>query len=76
MADNISIFEQLKADNPFASLSSPLPWGNDTPDLVQLNAEVSSEIEQLIREKRRQPSLPLAGLIFGEAGMGKTHMLT
>ena len=76
MTDNISIFEQLKANNPFASSSSPFPWENKTPDLSQLNSAVSAEIEQLIREKRRQPSLPLAGLIFGDAGMGKTHMLT
>lgn len=76
MADNISIFEQLKADNPFLSSSSPLPWENNTPDLLQLNSAVSTEIEQLVREKRREPSLPLAGLIFGGPGTGKTHMLT
>ena len=75
MSDNISIFEQLKANNPFVSSASPLPWNNNTPDLLQLNSSVSAEIEQLIREKRRQPSLPLSGLIFGGAGMGKTHML-
>ena len=75
MADNISIFEQLKADNPFASSASPLPWENNTPDVLQLNSVVSAEIEQLIRNKRLQPSLPLSGLIFGGAGMGKTHML-
>lgn len=75
MTDNLSIFEQLKADNPFMSSMSPLPWENKSPDLVQLNNSVSENIEQLIREKRRQPSLPLSGLIFGEAGMGKTHMI-
>ncbi len=75
MADNISILEQLKADNPFMSSSSPLPWENNAPDLIQLNSAVSAEIEQLIRHKRREPSLPLAGLIFGGPGTGKTHML-
>lgn len=76
MADNNSILEQLKADNPFMSLASPLPWENNTPDLLQLNGAVSTEIEQIIRNKRRDPSLPLAGLIFGIGGTGKTHMLT
>ena len=70
------IFDQLTADNPFISSSSPLPFENKSPDLAQLNNEVSEEIEKLIMTKRRNPSLPLAGLIFGEAGLGKTHMLS
>ena len=74
MSDNI--LGQLRADNPFAFSSSPLPWENTTPDLQQLNRSTSESIEQLIRYKRREPHVPLAGLIFGAAGMGKTHMLT
>ena len=70
------IFEQLNADNPFISSSDPLPWDNNSPDLSQLNSEVSAEIEQLILAKRREPSLPITGLIFGEAGLGKTHILS
>ena len=76
MADNNVIFEQLKADNPFVSFASPLPWENNNPDLLQLNSEVSAEIEQIIMEKRRNPALPLSGLIFGGEGIGKTHMLS
>ena len=69
MEDNTLIFEQLNADNPFISSSAPLPWENMSPDLSQLNSEVSADIEQLILAKRRDPSLPLVGLIFGEAGL-------
>ena len=76
MADNTSIHEQLKAGNPFLSVASPLPWANKTPDVSQLYSSISADIEQLIRDKRREPSLPLSGLIFGGQGMGKTHMLT
>ena len=76
MADNNLIFDQLTANNPFVSFASPLPWENDNPDLQQLNSDVSAEIERLIMEKRRNPSLPLSGLIFGAAGVGKTHMLS
>lgn len=76
MTDNISIRDQLKADNPFLSVASPLPWENKIPDTSQLNSATSDDIEQLIRDKRREPSLPLSGLIFGGQGMGKTHMLT
>ena len=75
MTDN-EILELLRKSNPFMSSASPLPYENKNPDLSQLSREVSDEIEQLMREKRRQPGLPLAGLILGEAGSGKTHMLT
>ena len=76
MSDNASILQQLRENNPFASSSSPLPWGNINPDISQLNRNASEEIEQLIRHKRREPATPLAGLILGEQGIGKTHMLT
>ena len=76
MLYNNSIIEQLKANNPFLSIASPLPWENNMPDISQLNSDVSANIEQLIRNKRREPSEPLSGLIFGGQGMGKTHMLT
>ncbi|MBQ7068108.1 MAG: ATP-binding protein, partial [Synergistaceae bacterium] len=75
MTDN-EIIEQLKEHNPFLSGASPLPWGNSNPDLQQLSRETSEEIEQLMRTKRREPALPLAGLILGTPGSGKTHMLT
>ncbi len=75
MSDNNSILSQLLENNPFASTVSPLPFENSNPDLEQLNRAASEEIEQLIRYKRREPSVPLAGLIFGETGCGKTHML-
>ena len=76
MPDNISILQRLRENNPFASHASPLPWNNNNPDLQNLNRDTSEEIEQLIRQKRREPTVPLAGLILGEAGSGKTHMLS
>ena len=76
MSDNKSILEQLRQNNPFASSCSPMPFENTTPDIAQLNRDASEEIEQLIRQKRREPNVPLAGLIFGAAGIGKTHMMT
>lgn len=76
MKDNESILERLREKNPFTSQTSPLPWDNTTPDLQQLNRNTSEEIEQLLRHKRREPSTPLAGLIIGDTGSGKTHMLT
>lgn len=66
----------LREKNPFVSSVSPLPWDNINPDLAQLNRSAYEEIEQLIRHKRRMPNLPLAGLVLGKAGAGKTHMLS
>lgn len=76
MSDNVSISSKLRENNPFSSPASPLPWNNKNPDLQNLNRETSDEIEQLIRKKRIEPAVPLGGLILGEAGAGKTHMLT
>lgn len=75
MTSSGNIQEQLRAKNPFTSSVSPAPWNNATPDLESLNREATQEIEQLIRDKRRDPSAPRAGLILGVAGVGKTHML-
>ncbi|MBR1672098.1 MAG: ATP-binding protein [Fretibacterium sp.] len=75
MAGSGDIQKQLRAKNPFASSVSPAPWSNANPDLESLNREATNEIEQLIRDKRREPSVPRAGLILGMAGAGKTHML-
>lgn len=72
--NNELIHAKLKENNPFISSASPLPFDNKNPDLQQLNRHATQEIEQLVLYKRRQPSLPLAGLILGEAGSGKTHM--
>ncbi|MBR4196842.1 MAG: hypothetical protein IKQ95_09055 [Synergistaceae bacterium] len=71
-----SILQRLRENNPFSSPASPLPWNNMNPDLQNLNRETSDEIEQLIRQKRLNPAVPLGGLVLGEAGSGKTHMLT
>ena len=76
MTDKKSILERVRENNPFASTTSPLPWDNMIPDLQQLNRDTSEEIEQLLRHKRREPSSPLAGLVIGGTGSGKTHMLT
>lgn len=75
MNDSRPIQQRLRENNPFASSSSPFPWDNNNPDIQQLNREASEEIEQLIRQKRREPSVPLSGLILGEIGSGKTHMM-
>ncbi len=66
---------QLVENNPFASSAAPNPWDNANPDIDSLNRTVVDHIEQLLRTKRLDSALPLAGLILGEPGTGKTHML-
>ena len=66
---------QLMENNPFASSAAPNPWDNANPDINSLNRTVVEHIDQLLRTKRRDPAVPLAGLILGEPGTGKTHML-
>ena len=72
---SLNIQRQLRENNPFSSSAAPIPWDNTNPDVTALNWEVEQNIYQLLRTKRRNPSLPLAGLVLGEAGVGKTHML-
>ena len=74
--NNTLIHAKLKENNPFISSASPLPFDNKNPDLRQLNRQTTEKIEQLVLYKRRDPSLPLAGLILGEAGSGKTHLMS
>mgnify|MGYP000844415804 CR=1 FL=1 len=69
------IRSQLVAKNPFASSAAPNPWDNANPDLDSLNRDVVDRIDQLLRTTREKPEETFAGLILGEAGAGKTHML-
>lgn len=70
-----AIRRQLLERNPFASSAAPNPWDNTSPDLDVLNRDVFDRIAQMMRDKRRAPESPMAGLVLGEAGSGKTHML-
>ena len=75
MSDNSKILEELKEHNPFFSAISPSPFENKNSDLENLNRGTSEEIYHLLKYKRFQPETPIAGLVIGEAGAGKTHML-
>ncbi|MBQ7263563.1 MAG: ATP-binding protein, partial [Synergistaceae bacterium] len=69
------IVDELRTKGPFLSAASADPWKNKDPDLESLNGEASEKINGLILAKRRDPAMALAGLILGETGSGKTHML-
>lgn len=66
---------RLKAMNPFTSSSVSDPWEYHYPDIDSINGAASEGIYHLIGQKSDSPRLPCAGLIFGETGSGKTHLI-
>ncbi|NLL36997.1 MAG: hypothetical protein GX256_05695 [Fretibacterium sp.] len=71
----VDVRQQLLERNPFLSSASPEPWDNNFPDLTGLNKDVGDHIFTLLRGTREGMRGTMAGLVLGEAGSGKTHML-
>jgi Cdc6-like AAA superfamily ATPase len=67
--------ELLEQKQPFASSSVSDPKDHIFPDVDSINKNVFQSIIDLIRMKSQNPSLPLAALVLGEAGFGKTHLI-
>jgi hypothetical protein len=61
--------------NPFTSSSVGDPWEAVYPDVPSINDHAFRGIWQLIAQKAHTPTLNCAGLIVGEVGSGKTHLL-
>ncbi|GBC59987.1 hypothetical protein DENIS_0929 [Desulfonema ishimotonii] len=76
MTENQRKLEILKTENPFISSSVGDPREEKYPDISTVNAAASEGIFHLIRQKHQRPALPFAGLIFGETGSGKTHLIS
>ena len=71
----LGIREQIFQDNPFFSGIASNPWDNTDPDVPSLNREAYRHLCELVLSKSRNPRASLAGLVLGETGMGKTHLL-
>ncbi|MCI0526979.1 MAG: ATP-binding protein, partial [Nitrospira sp.] len=67
--------EILKRNNPFTSSSVGDPWESKYPDVPSINEQAFRGLCQLMDQKAKNPSLNCAGLIVGEVGSGKTHLL-
>jgi len=67
--------ELLKQQKPFATSSVSDPKDHNFPDVVSINDKVYQSIIDLTRIKSQDPSRPLAALVLGEAGFGKTHLI-
>ncbi len=61
--------------NPFTSSSVGDPWEATYPDVPSINEHAFRGLCQLIEQKATSPALNCAGLILGEVGSGKTHLL-
>jgi len=65
----------LLENNPFYSGSAGNPWDNVQPDVESVNCDAYEGVLRLLRHKISYPDEPVAALVLGEAGAGKTHLL-
>jgi hypothetical protein len=65
----------LRRQNPFTSSSVGDPWDHQYPHVPSINARAFDGLCRLIAQKTHDPALNCAGLILGEVGSGKTHLL-
>ena len=67
--------DRLQRHNPFVSASAGDPWDRQYPHVPAINEQAFQGVCRLIRQKVQEPALNCAGLILGEVGSGKTHLL-
>lgn len=67
--------DRLRQQNPFASSSVGDPWESHYPHVPSINEPAFQGLCRLIAHKTRDPAFNCAGLILGEVGSGKTHLL-
>jgi hypothetical protein len=73
--DSDARLDLFRRHNPFTSSSVGDPWEATYPDVPSINEHAFRGLGQLIEQKTLQPALNCAGLIVGEVGSGKTHLL-
>ena len=66
----------LRRKNPFVSVSAGDPWELVYPDVEEVNREPFEGVAALIRELADHPGTNCAGLVLGEVGSGKTHLIS
>lgn len=76
MKNSPEVLDRLRIENPFVSSSVGDPMKNRYPDVASINETAFKGLVQLIEQKIRTPDLPCAGMVFGETGSGKTHLIS
>lgn len=66
---------KLEKINPFISSSVGDPGAKSYPHVESINKRSYDGLCRLIRQKALNPGLSAAGLVTGEVGEGKTHLL-
>ena len=74
--DRQAKLERIREHNPFISASTADPWNDTSPDVGRINGEVFSDMMVLIRSKKQAPDTGVACIVLGEAGSGKTHLIS
>ncbi|MBF0417285.1 MAG: hypothetical protein HQL86_03445, partial [Magnetococcales bacterium] len=67
--------ERLIRDNPLASVAAGSPWERVGVDVPAINRIPFEGVMRLFQQIGRTPGEPLAALILGEVGNGKSHLL-
>ncbi len=75
MSNTEKILSKLREENPFVSSSVGDPRENRYQDVASINHLAFEGLYSLICQKAKNPILPCAGLVFGETGSGKTHLI-
>lgn len=76
MKPSQSLIETLQERNPFSDNAARGPWTRSSfPDIPGINSKPFAGIAKLIAQKVADPERPLAGLVLGESGQGKTHLI-
>ncbi|MDM8522670.1 hypothetical protein QUF80_04790 [Desulfococcaceae bacterium HSG8] len=75
MMNRDEMLNALWNKNPFTSSSAGDPWERKYPDVEDVNKTAFEGLRQLIQQKAADPSENLAGIVLGDAGEGKTHLI-
>ncbi|MBF0342185.1 MAG: hypothetical protein HQL95_14665 [Magnetococcales bacterium] len=67
--------ERLIRNNPLASVATGSPWERVGVDVPAINRIPFEGVIRLFRQIARSPGEPLAALVLGEVGNGKSHLL-
>lgn len=65
----------LQERNPFASAWAGDPWEGGYPDVPTINEKAFNGICRLLTAKASDLSSGMGGIVVGETGEGKTHLI-
>ncbi|MEO5332592.1 MAG: hypothetical protein H7839_11255 [Magnetococcus sp. YQC-5] len=69
------IRHRLLEHNPLASVAAADPWENRLTDVESINQGIFDKVMRLLRQLGHAPKEPLAALVLGEVGNGKSHLI-